>query len=192
MYIGSSINIGNRLVDHLVYNNTNERLLRALNKYGLENFIFAVVEFCDLEVLLQREQHYLDWLFTLPADLRYNFARFAEAPFKGLTHTPESKAQMSDSISGRTHTPESKAQMSISQQLVDRSGANHPMYGNVAANAQTVNVYSIDNVLVSSFTSQVACAKWLDVSECTVRNYVKSGKVFRKQYLIVRSSVGAL
>jgi hypothetical protein len=61
------------------------------------------------------------------------------------------------------------------------------MYGNVAANAQTVNVYSIDNVLVSSFTSQVACAKWLDVSEATVRNYVKSGKVFRKQYLIVRS-----
>jgi len=44
VYIGSSINIGNRLVNHLVSNNTNERLLRALNKYGLENFTFAVVE----------------------------------------------------------------------------------------------------------------------------------------------------
>jgi group I intron endonuclease len=63
MYIGSSINIGNRLVDHLVYNNTNEYLQNAIAQYGLENFTFAVVEFCDLEVLLQREQHYLDILF---------------------------------------------------------------------------------------------------------------------------------
>ena len=53
------------MVDHLVYNNTNEYLQNAppLTKYGLENFTFAVVEFCDIEVLLQLEQYYLDILF---------------------------------------------------------------------------------------------------------------------------------
>ena len=45
MLIGSSINIGNRLVDHLVTKNTNEHLQNAIAKYGLENFTFAVVEF---------------------------------------------------------------------------------------------------------------------------------------------------
>ena len=55
-----------------------------------------------------------------------------------------------------------------------------------------VNVYSLDNVLVRSFSSQVACGKWLDVSEFTVRHYIKSGKVFRKQYLIVRSDPPSL
>jgi hypothetical protein len=35
LYIGSSINIGIRLVDHLVYNNTNEHLQNAIEKYGL-------------------------------------------------------------------------------------------------------------------------------------------------------------
>jgi GIY-YIG catalytic domain len=35
IYIGSSIDIGNRLVDHLVYNNTNEHLQKAIAKYGL-------------------------------------------------------------------------------------------------------------------------------------------------------------
>jgi group I intron endonuclease len=64
MYIGSSIDMGNRLVDHLVTNNTNEHLQNAISKYGLENFTFAVVEFCDSQVLLQREQHYLDILFS--------------------------------------------------------------------------------------------------------------------------------
>jgi len=44
VYIGSSINIGIRLVQHLVINNTNKRLQRAFNKYGLENFTFCVVE----------------------------------------------------------------------------------------------------------------------------------------------------
>jgi group I intron endonuclease len=44
VYIGSSINIRNRLVYHLGSNNTNERLQRALNKYGLENFTFVLVE----------------------------------------------------------------------------------------------------------------------------------------------------
>src|SRR6184192_756639 len=112
MYIGSSIDIGIRMVQHLVINNTNEHLQNAIDKYGLENFTFAVVEFCDLEVLLQREQHYLDILFSLPAYLRYNFSRFAEASFKGLTHTLETLAKIS-----------------ISQQLVDRLGDNNPMYG---------------------------------------------------------------
>jgi group I intron endonuclease len=44
IYIGSSINIGNRLVDHLVTNNTNEHLKNSINRYGLENFVFVVVE----------------------------------------------------------------------------------------------------------------------------------------------------
>jgi hypothetical protein len=74
------------------------------------------------------------------------------------------------------------------------SGSNHPNYGKVPANAMTVNVNSLDNKLVCSFSTggQVACAKWLDISETMVRKYVKSGKVFRKQYLIVRSSSSGL
>ena len=44
IYIGSSINIGNRLVDHLVENNTNVHLQNAINCYGIENFVFVVVE----------------------------------------------------------------------------------------------------------------------------------------------------
>ena len=77
----------------------------------------------------------------------------------------------------KTHTPESKALMSDS-----KSGANHPMYGKVAANAMTINVYSLDNVLVHSFPSQVAAAEWLGVSNVTVHNYIKSGKVFNNLY----------
>ena len=49
MYIGSSIDIGIRLVQHLVINNTNEHLQYAINKYGLDNFSFCVVEFYEVD-----------------------------------------------------------------------------------------------------------------------------------------------
>ena len=57
MYIGSSINIGNRLVDHLVENNTNEHLQNALlfNHYGIENFVFVVVEVFIEDVEVSKE-----------------------------------------------------------------------------------------------------------------------------------------
>ena len=87
--------------------------------------------------------------------------------------------------------------MSISQQLVNRSGDNNPMYGQSGAlnpmygitptNAMTVNVYSIDNVLVQTFSSQVVAAKWAGVSRVTVINYIKSGKVFKNQYRFKKS-----
>src|SRR4051812_49703697 len=113
MYIGSSINIGNRLVDYLVYNNTNEYLQNAIKKYGLENFTFAVVEFCDLEVLLQQEQHYLDILFSLSANLRYNFNPTAGSSL-GYKHTEEVRAKISEAKTGKSHTPETLAKMSDS------------------------------------------------------------------------------
>jgi group I intron endonuclease len=47
MYIGSSINIGNRLVDHLVDKDTNEHLQNAFAKYGLENLF----HFCGSGVM---------------------------------------------------------------------------------------------------------------------------------------------
>src|SRR5689334_23139740 len=123
--------------------------------------IFYVVELysVDPEVsketnqanLLDLEQKHLDWVFSLPDNFRYNFSSIAGAPIAGRTHTPETRAQMSDSHTGKTHsektrakmsdsrtgktpTPETRAQMSDSQQLVDRSGANNPMYGRTGAN----------------------------------------------------------
>src|SRR3954464_14678024 len=76
IYIGSSINMAKRLVDHVVDKDTNVHLQNAINSYGLENFVFVVVEVfkADPELssesnkanLLAMEQKHLDWLFSLP------------------------------------------------------------------------------------------------------------------------------
>jgi len=102
VYIGSSIYLDVRLIDHFVENNTNEHLQSAIYKHGLDNFIFYVIEFVqDVLQLLVREQYYLDILFTtIPAALIYNFAKDATASRRGINHTEESKAKISEALKG--------------------------------------------------------------------------------------------
>jgi group I intron endonuclease len=173
-------------MDHILNHSSNLHLQNAILKYGLSHFAFVILEYCISSDMLKREQHFLDILFSLPANLRYNFARFAEASFKGLTHTPESKALISTSMTGNSHSDGTRAKMSEAHKGL-KSGENHPMYGKVAANAMTINVYSLDNVLVRSFTSQVAAALWLNTSQKQVSRYIKSGKVWNKLYTFRKS-----
>jgi group I intron endonuclease len=159
-------------MDHILNNSSNFHLQSAIVKYGLSHFAFVILEYCLSSDLLKRspEQHYVDILFSLPAavylpNLRYNFARVAEAPFKGLTHTPESKAQMSDSKSGANNPmapggnldiPPGFGKYGITPTNAFQSGANNPIfgkYGITPTHAMTIYVYSIDNVLVQTFSS---------------------------------------
>jgi group I intron endonuclease len=64
VYIGSSINIGMRLVTHLVINNTNGHLKNALGCYGLENFTFCIVEFYEVNPEVSLETNKANLLAT--------------------------------------------------------------------------------------------------------------------------------
>lgn len=74
-YIGSSVDIYNRLHEHLhnLKNNKahNNHLQAAWNKYGEESFQFEVLEYCEELARFQREQYYID--FIQP---EYNLALF--------------------------------------------------------------------------------------------------------------------
>ncbi len=63
-YIGSSIDIKDRFRDHKSYLKKNKHhciaLQRAYNKYGVENFLYDIIEHCDSSILIEREQYYLD------------------------------------------------------------------------------------------------------------------------------------
>jgi group I intron endonuclease len=107
-------------MDHILNNSSNLHLQSAIVKYGLSHFAFVILEYCISSDMLKRspEQHFLDILFSLPANLRYNFARFAEASFKGLTHTPESKALISTSMTGNSgRSPDSSQNVRGSQRI---------------------------------------------------------------------------
>src|SRR5436305_11752547 len=62
-YIGSTFDLGGRIMDHIQNNSSNLHLQSAIVKYGLSHFAFVILEYCISSDLLKREQHFLDILF---------------------------------------------------------------------------------------------------------------------------------
>lgn len=64
LYIGSSYNIRERIINHKSMLRCNKHhsihLQRAYNKYGINNFIFEILEECDINDLMVKEQYYID------------------------------------------------------------------------------------------------------------------------------------
>ena len=94
-YIGSSVNIAHRWRHHIWHakgqtNVSRYRLQHALAKHGEEMFEFEVLEECEpiKEVILAREQHYID---TLKPD--YNILLIAGSRL-GTKHSPETIEKM--------------------------------------------------------------------------------------------------
>ena len=65
-YIGSSKDLSRRKKDHfrLLKKVINHSILlqRAVNKYGIINFKFRIIELCEKELLISKEQYYIDKL----------------------------------------------------------------------------------------------------------------------------------
>ncbi len=137
IYIGSSSDLKNRWRQHLQSlvkgNHYNAYLQRSWNKYGMENFKFAIIEICELKSLIEREQNYID-LFDacrngynisptagstlgtiLSEEARKNISLRQTGKKRG-PHSEEHKRKISQSETGkkkRPHTEEEKEHLSL-------------------------------------------------------------------------------
>jgi len=90
IYIGSSQNIHKRSLEHRsglrrgVHDNNH--LQKAWNKYGESAFEFGVLERCEVEMLVEREQF---WIDTIDPSIMYNIAKSVVASMRGMKHTAE-------------------------------------------------------------------------------------------------------
>lgn len=91
-YVGSSQNINRRWGKHLQKLNTNTHpnihLQRSFNVHGEYNFELSVLEYCCLDDLIPREQHYIDELKP-----HYNIARVAGSSV-GVVRSDETKEKL--------------------------------------------------------------------------------------------------
>jgi len=122
IYVGSSINLGPRLLDYMqpayLGIRASSPVIRAIVKYGFINFCFVILETCLLESVLEREQYWLDFLKP-----EYNLSPTAGSTL-GIYLSEETKTKLSLAHLGKTHTLETRRLMSET-----RRGPNHPMFG---------------------------------------------------------------
>jgi len=94
--VGSSINLSLRLINYFSIffleteiKKNKSKIYRALLKYGYSNFSLEILEYCDPNNTLAREQHYIDLLKP-----EYNILQKAGSSL-GFKHTKETREIMS-------------------------------------------------------------------------------------------------
>ena len=91
-YVGQSQRVEKRLKEHFrllrLKKHPNQKLQRAYNKYGAQNFYGALeVECPDLEELDKLEEAFLKGDAWFTESTVYNIADFAKAPMRNRTHS---------------------------------------------------------------------------------------------------------
>jgi group I intron endonuclease len=101
-YIGKSSNLGNRFRDYYSIRFLEKKIIkdksmiyRSILKHGYSSFSLEILEYCDRDIAVSREQHYLDLLKP-----EYNILKKAGSSL-GFKHSPETIAKL--------WTPEFKA-----------------------------------------------------------------------------------
>jgi group I intron endonuclease len=99
IYIGRSVNLKSRKSKHKT-SITKTIISKAIQKYGHDNFKFEVIEYCECDILVEREQYYMD-LFNPYDENGYNLLKDSSyGGWTGMFHTSETRSKMSESKKG--------------------------------------------------------------------------------------------
>jgi group I intron endonuclease len=106
VYIGSAVNLGRRFRQHhheLIHGkHTNPKLQNAYNKYGANNIEFSLVELCNEDKLIEREQFYIDSFNCVENGYNINPVAGSQLGFK---FSDEAKKRMSAQAKKRMQCP---------------------------------------------------------------------------------------
>ncbi len=197
MYVGSAVNLRARTNDYYQASYVEDRkhlpIIRAMEKYGRDNFSLIILEYTNKENLIRSEQYWIDSITP-----SYNILTVAGS-WSNHRHTEDAKLKMSKAGIGKTHTEEVKKLMSLSRRKENNSfyGKTHSQETKDLLRAYQllrtsdpnpgffVDLYSSDNKLLASFKSIRETAKHFKADTRTIKRYLDSGRLFRNQYFIL-------
>lgn len=118
-------------------------LQNAINKHGIGGMRFEILEVCDKDVVIEREQYYIDTLNSC-----YNMCKIA-GNSAGRLHTEEEKQKRSERMKGIPLDEEVYAKM-----------------------RKSVKQYTKEGVFIKEFSSMLEAAKELDIDRGTISKCV--------------------
>lgn len=190
-YIGSSINLGQRLTIYLSkkamlgkIRTRTSIIYSALLKHGFSNFTLEILEFCDKKILIEREQYYIDLLKP-----KYNIMKAANSRL-GSKHSLETRILIGlkqkgilHNNYGKTLSPETRKRISESLKSVIRVKNKPNILTNetrlkmsLKCGGVNVKVWDRSNKLVFVFPTITSAAKHFNVSNKTISRYLDNGK----------------
>lgn len=199
-YIGSAQNLKRRLLQYFnvshIARDLSMFIHRALLKYGYSNFSLTILEYCDLDVLLEREQHYIDSLkpeynicptagstlgklHSEKAKLKISTTKKGSGvgesnSMYGKVHTEEAIKKMSEAKLGRTLSDELKAK--LSKAAMGRKFTNEHL-ANMAVsrkNSLKLGVLDLQTGIETTYPSISAAMRELNIPASSITSWIKS------------------
>jgi len=166
-YVGSSNNLSVRFYSYYSLRSlakSNRPMERALLKYGFSKFSLEILEYCNLDNLLEREQYYLD---ILKPD--YNIVEIAGSTL-GYKHTEESLKKMRDFI------------------LSDEVMAKKRLATKNATSSRRISIIikNIKTEELREYKSITCASRALKVSKAAVSQALLNNRLLKKVYKIIR------
>jgi group I intron endonuclease len=176
-YIGSSVDLERRKRVHISSLNKgshHSRLLqRVVNKYGLKNLVFSIIEFCKTNQLMSVEQKYLDSL-----NPEYN-TNILSTSSLGVKRSKEFKAKVSGSHIGKKMSKETMDKIISSRRLRDRwHGEN---WYAAARNKKFSHSDKTKKIISEKLSGRKLSKSAIDKRHKIINQYSKSG-VFIKEW----------
>lgn len=171
-YVGSSVNLARRLADYFIKYKIKEGerrgnmiIYQALLKHGPSGFVLEILEYCEPKDVIVREQYYLTLLKPT-----YNSLKIAYSSL-GFKHSEEAVVKMRAAHIGRK----------LSEELKEKLRKNLAVQN--AKKAFLVEVTNIETNEHFTYPSIRDTGKAFDTNHNTIRNYIKSQKLYREVYL---------
>lgn len=189
-YVGSSINLAGRMKNYLntaslkSNKNSNMPIVKALLKYGQEEFSLWILEYVEPSNLSIRETFYITLILPYYNVLKQGYSSV------GYKHTEETKSLLSELAKNKIHSDKTKSL--ISKALV---GENNPFYNRnhstetkirmiEAKSAYPVYVYNSFKELLVVYPSVNTLANLIKSNHPTLVSFIKEGTLFRGEWYL--------
>lgn len=183
VYIGSSVNLYNRLKNYLSFsflkNKTKKGksiIYNSLLKNNYCNFNLDILEYCHKKNLIEREQFYLDLLKP-----QYNICKIAGSS-KGYKHSEEVIEKIRTLNIGKKHSNVTRKKIGNSNKLAIRTNQKTNFLTKETRfklacwnKGIIIKEYDVLNNLKNTFPTITSFAKYLNFSHKTARKIVNKG-----------------
>jgi group I intron endonuclease len=168
-------------------------IYKAILKYGYVNFRLEILEYCDPNILLVREQYYLDLLKPeynqlniAGSSLGYKHTMETLIKFKARRFSSETLTNLAKAATGRVLSKEVRGKISMARKgikLSDETRAKLSAIG-TARIGIVVEVINTVSGVIKQYATLTLAALALGVSRTAVKKAMESGKLLKKTYVI--------
>jgi group I intron endonuclease len=166
-----------------------------LKKHGVCKFSLEILEYCDIENNLAREQYLMDLLkpqynilSTAGSSTGYKHTEESRAKIsacqKGIPIPEATRAKISAAKMGIKKSEETKAKMSAAH-LGSKKSEESKLKSLLSSRTRIeIEVIDLETNVTSIYNSLRGAAIELGSNHTTLGRYMKSGKIYNKKYLI--------